>query len=116
MSWYIAVLRNYAGFSGRARRSEYWMFTLFNIIILMTLLFGISIVSPEIGGLAYMIYALGTLIPSLAVLIRRLHDTNKSGWMCLISLIPVIGGIWLLILLVQDGTQGPNDYGEDPKA
>ena len=54
MSWYIAVLRNYAGFSGRARRSEYWMFTLFNIIILMILLFGISIVSPEIGGLAYM--------------------------------------------------------------
>jgi len=116
MSWYIAVLRNYAGFSGRARRSEYWMFTLFNIIILMTLLFGISIVSPEIGGLAYMIYALGTFIPSLAVLIRRLHDINKSGWMCLISLIPFIGGIWLLILLVQDGTSGPNDYGEDPKA
>ena len=116
MNWYLKVLKNYAVFSGRARRTEYWMYTLFNFIILIALLAGLGAIDPDLGMLAYYIYAFATFLPSLAVAIRRLHDVNKSGWMILVSLIPFIGGIWLLILMCTNGTSGPNDYGEDPKA
>ena len=116
MNWYLKVIKNYAGFSGRARRKEYWMFTLFNFIIIIALIAGLGAISPDLGSLAYAIYALAVFLPSIAVVIRRLHDTNKSGWMMLVSLIPFIGGIWLIILMCTNGTSGPNDYGEDPKA
>lgn len=121
MKWYLKVVRdNYANFSGRARRQEYWMFALFNaifIIAIMTISGGIAAATdlPALMGL-YAIYALGVLIPSLAVAVRRLHDVGKSGWFYLIGLIPIIGGIWLFVLFVTEGDKGPNQYGPDPKA
>jgi uncharacterized membrane protein YhaH (DUF805 family) len=115
MNWYLTVLRdNYANFSGRARRSEYWYYVLFNLIICMVL-FGLSFALGMVGMILYIVYALGTLIPSLAVVVRRLHDVNKSGWFYFVGLIPIIGPIWLLVLLATEGTSGPNQYGDDPK-
>ena len=120
MEWYLKVVRdNYANFEGRARRKEYWMFVLFNIIFAIA-----AMVLDNIAGLAfegigygpiYGIYGLAVFIPGLAVAIRRLHDIGKSGWMILIALIPFIGGIWLLVLLATDGNKGANQYGPDPK-
>lgn len=123
MKWFLYVLKNYADFSGRARRKEYWMFTLFYIIFLVIAaildnIFGLTfkIYNTTLPyGVIYLVYCLALCIPSLAVLVRRLHDIGKSGWMMLISLIPVVGGIWLLILTCEDGVSGPNKYGEDPK-
>lgn len=118
MDWYLKVLRQYADFSGRARRKEYWMFFLFNFIfafaaMILDNLLGISL---EAGyGPLYGLYALALLIPSIAVTVRRLHDTGKSGLMILVSLIPLIGGIWLLILLATEGNLGENKYGANPK-
>lgn len=116
MNWYLAVLKNYAGFSGRARRKEYWMFTLINALIGIAFNLIIALV-PALESLAFVygIYSLALFLPTLAVAVRRLHDVNKSGWMLLIGLIPLIGAIWLLILFCTEGTVGPNQYGEDPK-
>jgi len=113
MNWYLKVIRQYADFNGRARRTEYWIFVLFNIIFsiaagVLDSLFGTH-------GLFSGIYALAVFIPSLAVSVRRLHDVNKSGWMILILLIPLIGIIWFLILTVTEGTPGENQYGPNPK-
>ncbi|MEJ6950107.1 DUF805 domain-containing protein [Natronospora cellulosivora (SeqCode)] len=114
MNWYIKVIKNYAEFSGRARRTEYWMFFLFDMIftfiasILDTIVFG----APSVF---LFLYTLFTIIPFLAVTVRRLHDTNRSGWYYFVQLIPFIGVIWYLILLCLEGTNGPNSYGEDPK-
>jgi len=119
MNWYIQVLKKYAVFSGRARRKEYWMFVLFNIIftivasILDTVLFGTAIQGP---GPLYGLYGLAVLVPSLAVSVRRLHDVGKSGWFLLIALIPIVGGIWLLVLQCRDSAPGDNQYGANPKA
>lgn len=119
MNWYLAVLKNYAGFSGRARRKEYWMFVLFNMIFAIAAIVVDNVLGLTFGeipyGPFYFLYALAIIIPSLAVGVRRLHDIGKSGWMILISLIPIIGGIWLLVLLVTEGQQGDNEYGTDPK-
>tara|TARA_R110000751_G_scaffold120241_3_gene220870 strand:+ start:2116 stop:2526 length:411 start_codon:yes stop_codon:yes gene_type:complete len=121
MKWYLKVVRdNYANFNGRARREEYWMFVLFNLIFIIA----IAMVSGVLAGLfdapafmgLYMIYALGVLIPSLAVAVRRLHDVGKSGWFYLIGLIPIIGSIWLIVLFVTEGERGTNQYGPDPKS
>ncbi len=119
MNWYLKVLKQYADFSGRARRKEYWMFALFNIIFAFVLGFIDGLVgsfSPEIGiGVLGGIYSLAVLIPGLAVSVRRLHDVGKSGWMILIVLIPIIGAIWLLVLMVTDSNPGENQYGPNPK-
>lgn len=119
MNWYLKVLRQYADFTGRARRKEYWMFVLFNIIfaiIAMILDNVLGLAWGELGyGPIYLLYALFVFIPGLAVAVRRLHDINKSGWMILVSLIPIIGAIWLLVLFVMDGTPGANQYGPNPK-
>lgn len=105
MNWYLAVLKKYAIFSGRARRSEYWYFVLFDSLILIAL----QIVGFYIGNeILYALYSLAVLIPSLAVGVRRMHDVNKSGWFILIP-------IYNLILACTDGTAGPNEYGSDPK-
>ena len=124
MNWYLKVLNQYTDFSGRARRKEYWMYALFNLIFAMValmvdLLLGTSF---DIGGMnilgygyIYMLYNLFVLIPGLAVLVRRLHDVGKSGWFILISIIPLIGGIWLLVLLVTDSDAGNNKWGSNPK-
>jgi uncharacterized membrane protein YhaH (DUF805 family) len=119
MNWYLQALKNYASFSGRARRKEYWYFTLFNFIIAFILGFIDGIVgsfSPEAGiGLLGGIYTLAILIPGLAVSVRRLHDTERSGWWLLIALVPLIGAIVLLVFMVQDSKTGSNTFGENPK-
>jgi len=113
MNWYLKVLRQYADFNGRARRTEFWMFVLFNIIFSI-----IANILDYTFGTVYVfsgIYGLAMIIPGLAVSVRRLHDINKSGWMILVVLIPVIGAIWLLVLYVMEGTPGENQYGPNPK-
>ena len=119
MKWYLAVLRNYAGFSGRARRKEYWMFALFNLIFLIVAMILDNVLGTAIEGvgygLFYILYTLAVLIPGLAVSFRRLHDVGKSGWMILIVLIPIIGAIWLFVLTVTDSNSGENKYGPNPK-
>lgn len=112
MEWYLKALKQYADFQGRARRKEFWMFTLFNMIALIVLCGIDSVIgSPIFAG----IYCLAIIIPAVAVSVRRMHDIDKSGWMILIQLIPLIGGLWFLILSVTEGTQGANRFGEDPK-
>ncbi|RDC66441.1 DUF805 domain-containing protein [Adhaeribacter pallidiroseus] len=119
MEWFLKVLRNYAVFSGRARRKEYWMFVLFNIIfgivaMLVDNMFGLTFGKINYGYI-YLLYQLVVLIPSLAVAVRRLHDTGKSGWFFFIVLIPIVGAIWILVLLCTEGDAGSNKYGPDPK-
>lgn len=114
MTWYLEVLKKYAVFNGRARRKEYWFFALFNIIINI-ILSGIDSVVTGAGVLPGL-YSLAVLIPSIAVAVRRLHDTNRSGWWILIGLIPVIGWIVLLVFMVQEGKSEENQYGSNPKA
>ncbi len=120
MNWYLKVLKNYVGFSGRARRKEYWMFVLFNIIALiiaMVLDRVLGLASEQYGyGPIYALYALAVLLPGLAVGVRRLHDTDKSGWWLLLALIPILGAIVLLVFFVIEGTHGDNRFGPDPKA
>lgn len=119
MEWYIKVIKSYSDFNGRARRKEYWMFTLWNIIfaLLAVLLdYSFGIVYPLVGyGPLYIAYALFVLVPGIAVTVRRLHDIGKSGWMYLVAFIPIAGFILLLILFIKEGDQGNNAYGEDPK-
>ena len=125
MKWYLKVMRdNYANFNGRARRKEYWMFTLMqiSIMILLIILDGVLGLSFEIYGqdLRYgWLYAIGALIhliPGFAVSVRRLHDVGKSGWFLLIALIPLIGSIWILVLICLDGEKSNNKWGPDSKA
>ncbi|MBU1086936.1 MAG: DUF805 domain-containing protein [Candidatus Omnitrophica bacterium] len=112
MNWYLAVLKKYAVFQGRARRKEYWMFFLFNMIIafVLGLIEGLSGINPN-GGQSILadIYQLAVLVPSIAVGIRRMHDVNKSGWFMLIP-------IYNLILAVTSGDAGENRFGADPLA
>ena len=120
MNWYLAVLKNYVGFSGRARRMEYWMFWLINLIVTIVLIcvdYMMGTANPMTGlGMLSGLYALAVFLPNLAVCVRRLHDTDRSGWWILISLIPLIGLIVLLVFLFSDGTPGDNKYGPSPKA
>lgn len=137
MKWYIHCIKNYANFKGRARRKEFWMFILFNII------FGIaiSILDRILGtvytidysemyrniegfnnmnftysfGYLYLLYNLIIILPALAVAIRRLHDVGKSGWWYFISFIPFIGFIWFIVLMCTAGNTYENEYGPDPK-
>jgi uncharacterized membrane protein YhaH (DUF805 family) len=120
VNWYLEVLKKYAVFDGRARRKEYWMFILFNIIITAVLALIDSLIGTIIRqggfGLLQGLYDLAVLIPSIAVTVRRLHDTGRTGWWILIGLIPVIGGIVLLIFMLLDSEPGENQYGPNPKA
>jgi uncharacterized membrane protein YhaH (DUF805 family) len=112
-----SALSKYATFSGRARRSEYWWFVLFNIIVSVLALAVDSALGTEPGrtGLVGSIVALALLLPGLAVTARRLHDTGRTAWWMLIALVPVVGAIVLLVFTVQD-SQGPNAWGDSPKA
>jgi len=112
MNWYLKVLNQYADFSGRARRTEYWMFVLFNIIFSVAATVLDVVVHIEIFSL---LYSLAVLVPGLAVSVRRLHDTGKSGWMILVALIPLVGAIWLIVLMATDSDPGENEYGSNPK-
>jgi uncharacterized membrane protein YhaH (DUF805 family) len=120
MSWYLEVLKKYAVFEGRARRTEFWMFYLINLVITLVLIGIDALIGtliPQAGvGVLQGLYSLAVLIPSIAVTVRRLHDTGRTGWWILIGLIPVIGGIVLLIFMVLDSEPGANQYGPNPKA
>ncbi|MDE0002591.1 MAG: DUF805 domain-containing protein [Rhodospirillaceae bacterium] len=119
MNWYLAALRKYAVFHGRARRKEYWYFFLFTAIFLWLTMFldvqlGTFSMALEMGLLSGC-FSLATAAPYVAVSVRRLHDTDRSGWWFLLQFIPVVGTIWYLILLVLDGSAGVNRFGADPK-
>jgi len=111
--WYLDVLKKYAVFRGRADCKEYWMYTLFSLIIAVPLyLLGMAIGSP----IPVLIYCVAVLLPSLGVTVRRLHDTGKSGWAVLIGIVPILGDLALLVFTATAGDPGRNKYGEDPKA
>ena len=125
MKWYLKVMRdNYANFNGRARRKEYWMFTLFFMLFLLvpSFVFGLLIgMFPSetvliSGGIILAALYFIHLVPALAVTVRRLHDTGKSGWLYLLALIPYIGSLIIFIFTVIKGDRGDNKYGPDPKA
>jgi uncharacterized membrane protein YhaH (DUF805 family) len=107
--WKTVVLQRYAKFDGRAGRAEFWWFALGNFIIMIALSILTGIAS--IFWILYIGYAIAVLIPSIGVAIRRLHDTNKSGWFLLIGLIPFVGFIILIVFYAMEGTNGPNDHG-----
>lgn len=119
MHWVILPLKRYADFSGRSRRMEYWSFTL----ALFLLMVGIFLVQDllgvdpdsDIAAIPVMLLVLGTFVPSLAVLVRRLHDQDKSGWNVLWYFFPFIGSLIVLVFLFLNGTQGENRFGPDPK-
>lgn len=112
MDWYLKALKNYVGFEGRARRKEYWNFALFNFLISLAL----AVVDAMLEtGILTGLYGLAVLLPGLAVSVRRLHDTNRSGWWLLIGLIPVVGAIALLVFALLDSDPDPNRYGSSPK-
>ena len=113
MNWYIIVLKKYAVFKGRASREEFWMFILFNFIISVVL----SFVEVALGGVGIVgaIYSLAVFLPGIGVSIRRLHDTNRSGWWLLTWLIPLIGLIIMIIFTTQDSQMDKNRFGLNPK-
>ncbi|HEV7659849.1 MAG TPA: DUF805 domain-containing protein [Allosphingosinicella sp.] len=127
MHWMLMPLRRYAEFTGRSRRKEYWLFYLLNVLV--GLCVGLAFVVGYLADmsqsqmdtylmpLVYLacLYGLVTLIPGLAVTVRRLHDTDRSGWNLLWGLLPLVGGFILLYFYVSDGDSGPNRFGPDPK-
>ncbi len=116
MQWFMEALRKYADFSGRSRRKEYWFFVLFYLIIYLVLAIVDTVILGSEGiGLLTTLFALAMLIPGIAVSVRRLHDTGRSGWWILIGFIPLIGVIVLLVFYFQDSQPGQNDYGPNPK-
>ena len=118
MNWYLEALRKYADFSGRSRRMEFWMFTLVSSLISIALIFIDFILMDTFGfevGVLNAIYSLATIIPTLAVTVRRFHDIDRSGLSILFLLIPLIGGIIFLVMMLQEGSHGRNQYGPNPK-
>ena len=113
MDWYVAALKKYAEFSGRARRKEYWMFALVSFLVSV----GIAVLGMMVNALNILtwVYTLAVFIPSIAVGVRRLHDTGRSGWMGLLALIPLVGAIIVIVFLCQDSAPGDNQYGPNPK-
>lgn len=117
MNWYIDAWKNYVVFDGRARRAAYWYFMLINLVVAMALGLidgALGLGEAGEGGLFSGLYALAAFLPGLALTVRRLHDTERSGWWVLIGLIPLIGTLVLLYFMVCRGTAGPNRYGIDP--
>lgn len=113
MEWYLKVVKNYVGFKGRARRKEYWMFTLFSSIISIILMILDSVL--HLPSLLNGIYSLAVFLPGIAVGARRLHDTGRSGWWQLLPLIPLVGFIILLVFFCKDSQENENQYGPNPK-
>ena len=133
MDWYLKVMQNhYADFSGRARRKEYWMFTLIYILIMCMAMVLDNILGLQLSvdggmgydidmpyGYIYILTALAHFIPGLAVSVRRLHDCDKSGWLLLLAIVPfvnLIGAFVILYFYCKNGTSGENQFGLDPKA
>ena len=119
MKWFQLAFSKYAQFHGRSRRKEYWYFALFAVIfnIVLTVLdLVLGTYHEEFGiGILSGLYSLAILVPGIAVSVRRLHDTGRTGWWYLLLLLPVIGAIVLLIFFVQDSEPGTNAYGPNPK-
>jgi uncharacterized membrane protein YhaH (DUF805 family) len=119
VNWYLKVLRQYADFNGRARRKEYWIFTLISVIASIVLGFIDGLTGLMVGdgavGILGLIYSLAVFIPSLAVSVRRLHDSGRSGWWILIAFIPLLGAIALIVFFCMDSEEGDNQYGPNPK-
>jgi len=113
MDGYLQTLKKYADFGGRARRTEYWMFFLFNFIIGIVLSVADYVLGT--GGIIGALFTLALLIPAVAVGVRRLHDTDRSGWWLLIAFVPLIGAIVLIIFFVLDSSPGDNRFGANPK-
>ena len=118
MNWVLKALKQYADFNGRSQRTEYWLFVLFCLVVSIVL----SMIDKMLGtysstgiGLLSGIFSLAVLLPGIAVGIRRLHDTGRTGWWLLIALIPLLGEIVLLVFMVQDSQPGTNAYGPSPK-
>lgn len=123
MEHFKVCMSKYATFQGRARRSEFWFFQLFVLIIsfgiqiagiILTAITGSEVI-VSVFSIASIIFSLAILLPSISVTVRRLHDTDRSGWFYWISLIPLVGFILLLIWLCTEGNQGDNRFGSDPK-
>ena len=129
MEWMLMPYRRYADFTGRSRRKEYWMFVLFTFIVMlvcMALMFaggmGADTSGEEVPGPLFWlgvvllaIWGIGSIIPSIAVQVRRFHDQDKSGWMVLLAFIPYVGSIIVFVFMCIEGTRGPNRFGNDPK-
>ena len=120
MKEFITCLKKYADFSGRARRREFWMFYLWSFIFAIVILIGSAILNmafdTDIFIILYLMYAFAIVIPYLAVYVRRLHDTDRSAWCLLISLVPFVGEITLFVFTLLDSDIGTNDYGQTPKS
>lgn len=113
MKEYIAVLKNYATFSGRARRREYWMYTLVNSLIFAAL--WLAGMVADFMFIVAILYMLAVFVPGLAVTVRRLHDTGRSGWWFFINFVPFVGGVIVLVFMCLDSAPGDNAYGANPK-
>jgi uncharacterized membrane protein YhaH (DUF805 family) len=120
MNWFMTALKNYAVFSGRSRRSEYWYFALFYLMlyVVCAIVDGLTGSFDRASGIGLFtgVLTLALLIPSLSVGVRRLHDTGRSGWWLLIAFVPLVGAIILLVFLAQDSGAGANRFGANPKA
>jgi uncharacterized membrane protein YhaH (DUF805 family) len=118
MHWYLEVLKKYAVFDGRARRQEYWMFVLISTLLPFLAMILAGALGMQMGNgvqVLLVVYYAVTLLPSIAVWVRRLHDTGRSGWWVWASFVPLIGAIALLVFSLQDGEHGTNRYGPNPK-
>ena len=129
MKWMLMPLKRYADFSGRSRRKEFWMFLLFNVLVgnaWLALIVGVTLASgnsdgdpPMIFWVLYalmMIWSIALIVPMIAVHVRRFHDQDKSGWFYLLNFVPCVGGLVVLYFMIMPGTEGPNRFGDDPKA
>ncbi|HXD02029.1 MAG TPA: DUF805 domain-containing protein [Novosphingobium sp.] len=129
MEWMILPYRRYAEFTGRSRRKEYWMFVLFQVLVSLAIgvvfgrtsyMTGAGMMTGNVmvqgpGGMVQNLFSLVSLIPGIAVSVRRLHDQDRSGWLLLLALIPFLGWFALLVFMCLEGTRGPNRFGPDPK-
>ena len=119
MSWFTIAVKKYATFSGRARRKEYWNFVLFCLLINIVL--GLVdqatgfVIGKDGNGIFTSLFTLAMLLPSLAVTVRRLHDTGHSGWWLLLGALPILGSAILFVFFIRDSDPGTNEYGENPK-
>ncbi|MEU5961823.1 DUF805 domain-containing protein [Micromonospora parva] len=114
-----SVFSQYVGFSGRARRSEYWWFTLFTFLVsiaaaILDSALGLTFEGSSTGFIG-LVASLALVLPGLAVAVRRLHDTDRTGWWLLIGLVPLVGAIVLIVFFVSDSTPGANRFGPSPK-
>ena len=116
MQWYLGCWKKYVDFGGRARRKEYWMFVLFNILASIVISIIGALLLKENSVILTSLYSLAVLLPSLAVLVRRLHDIGKKWYWIFITLIPLVGAIWMLVLLCTEGENADNAFGPNPKA